>query len=50
VQRLGESFATHLLYDGLMAVQDDFARSRRHWGMHPVAHRAIDERRETCYV
>jgi hypothetical protein len=36
VQRLGESFATHLLYDGLMAVQDDFARSRRHWGMHLV--------------
>jgi len=35
-QRLGEGFATHLLYDGLMAVRDDFARAQRHWGMHLV--------------
>jgi hypothetical protein len=35
-QRLGAGFATHLLYDGLMAVRDDFARARRHWGMHLV--------------
>jgi len=35
-ERLGEGFATHLLYDGLMAVRDDFARARRHWGMHLV--------------
>jgi hypothetical protein len=35
-ERLGEGFATHVLYDGLMAVRDDFARACRHWGMHLV--------------
>jgi len=35
-QRLGGGFATHLLYDGLMADRADFARARRHWGMHLV--------------
>lgn len=34
--RLGEGFATHLLYDGLMADRADFARARRHWGMQLV--------------
>ena len=35
-ERLGEGFATHLLYDGLMADRDDFTRARRHWGLHLV--------------
>lgn len=35
-QRLGKGFATHLLYDGLMAVRDDFMRALRQWGMHLV--------------
>lgn len=34
--QLGEGFATHLLYDGLMADRADFASARRHWGMHLV--------------
>lgn len=34
--QLGEGFATHLLYDGLMADRADFARARRHWGLHLV--------------
>jgi hypothetical protein len=36
VQRLGVGFATHLLYDGLMAVKADFNRARVRWGMHLV--------------
>src|SRR5207249_3713393 len=35
-KRLGEGFATHLLYDGLMADRADFASARRHWGLHLV--------------
>ena len=35
-QRLGAGFATHLLYDGLMANRADFATARRHWGLHLV--------------
>lgn len=36
VKRLGRGFATHLLYDGLMAVKDDFRRARHDWGTHLV--------------
>jgi hypothetical protein len=36
VKRLGTGFATHLLYDGLMAVRKDFRRARWWWGMHLV--------------
>lgn len=36
VKRLGPGFATHLLYDGLMAVRQDFVRARWIWGMHLV--------------
>lgn len=35
-QRLGAGWATHLLYDGLMADRADFATARRHWGVHLV--------------
>lgn len=35
-QRLGPGFATHLLYDGLMADRADFATARRQWGLHLV--------------
>jgi len=35
-QRLGRGFATHLLYDGLMAVREDFSRAQLQWGMHLV--------------
>lgn len=35
-ERLGTGFATHLLYDGLMADRADFAMARRHWGLHLV--------------
>jgi hypothetical protein len=34
--RLGPGFATHLLYDGLMADRADFTTARRHWGLHLV--------------
>jgi hypothetical protein len=34
--RLGKGFATHLLYDGLMAVKADFWRARHYWGTHLV--------------
>lgn len=34
--QLGEGFATHLLYDGLMADRADFASARRRWGLHLV--------------
>jgi hypothetical protein len=34
--RLGAGFATHLLYDGLMADRADFATARRQWGLHLV--------------
>lgn len=34
--RLGPGFATHLLYDGLMADRADFATARRQWGLHLV--------------
>ena len=33
---LGEGFATHLLYDGLMADRKDFARAREDWQTHLV--------------
>jgi len=36
VKRLGTGFATHLLYDGLMAVRKDFVRARWLWGLHLV--------------
>jgi hypothetical protein len=36
VQVLGSGFATHVLYDGLMAVKRDFVRMRHLWGMHLV--------------
>lgn len=36
VKRLGTGFATHLLYDGLMAVRKDFGRAQHIWGMHLV--------------
>ncbi len=36
VKRLGTGFATHLLYDGLMAVRKDFVRVQHIWGMHLV--------------
>jgi hypothetical protein len=36
VRQLGLGFATHLLYDGLMAVKKDFARARLRWGLHLV--------------
>lgn len=36
VCHLGAGFATHLLYDGLMAVKDDFKRARLRWGLHLV--------------
>ncbi|MGD1017987.1 MAG: hypothetical protein ABSA12_01580 [Verrucomicrobiia bacterium] len=35
-QPLGAGFATHLLYDGLMADRADFATARRQWGLHLV--------------
>lgn len=35
-KRLGKSFATHLLYDGLMAVRADFSRAQLQWGLHLV--------------
>jgi len=35
-ERLGAGFATHLLYDGLMADRADFATARRQWGLHLV--------------
>ena len=35
-KRLAQGFATHLLYDGLMAVRDDFARAQVQWGLHLV--------------
>jgi len=35
-QRLGRGFATHLLYDGLMAVRRDFVRAQHIWGLHLV--------------
>jgi len=36
VKRLGTGFATHLLYDGLMAVRKDFVRAQHIWGLHLV--------------
>jgi len=36
VQVLGSGFATHMVYDGLMAVKKDFVRVRHLWGMHLV--------------
>lgn len=36
VKVLGTGFATHVLYDGLMAVKKDFVRMRHQWGMHLV--------------
>jgi hypothetical protein len=36
VKQLGTGFATHLVYDGLMAVKKDFVRARWQWGMHLV--------------
>lgn len=36
VQQLGTGFATHLLYDGLMAVKQDFVRAKNLWGLHLV--------------
>lgn len=36
VKRLGPGFATHLLYDGLMAVREDFRRAIEEWGLHLV--------------
>lgn len=36
VKRLGPGFATHLLYDGLMASRRDFVRARWHWELHLV--------------
>ena len=36
VKVLGSGFATHVLYDGLMAVKKDFVRMRHLWGMHLV--------------
>lgn len=36
LEKLGKGFATHLLYDGLMACKADFLRARRHWGAHLV--------------
>lgn len=35
-QRLGAGFATHILYDGLMAVRKDFQRARLQWEAHLV--------------
>ncbi|MGH9556727.1 MAG: hypothetical protein ACRD2Y_12990 [Terriglobales bacterium] len=35
-QRLGPGFATHVLYDGLMAVRKDFERARLQWDTHLV--------------
>lgn len=35
-QTLGEGFATHLLYDGLMADRPDFAAAREAWETHLV--------------
>jgi hypothetical protein len=35
-KRLGKGFATHLLYDGLMAVRADFSRAQLQWGLHLV--------------
>jgi hypothetical protein len=35
-RRLGQGFATHLLYDGLMAVRADFVRAQGRWGLHLV--------------
>jgi len=34
IGNLGKGFATHLLYDGLMACKADFSRARRYWGLH----------------
>lgn len=36
VDRIGSGLATHLLYDGLMAVRKDFSRARNFWGLHLV--------------
>lgn len=36
VKRLGTGLATHLLYDGLMAVRKDFVRAQHIWGLHLV--------------
>jgi len=36
VNRLGTGFATHVLYDGLMAVRKDFVRAQHIWGLHLV--------------
>jgi hypothetical protein len=33
-ERLGPGFATHVLYDGLMADRADFATAQRQWGLH----------------
>lgn len=36
IERLGKGFASHLLYDGLMACKADFWRAQHYWGMHLV--------------
>lgn len=36
VKVLGSGFATHVLYEALMAVKRDFVRMRHWWGMHLV--------------